>query len=330
MQIQVQEREYIFEQPCPIQSCHASTLIRLPNGDVLAAWFGGTREGNPDVTIWGSRRSQGLWSAPVKISDAGGQPHWNPVLFLAPDGRTWLFYKVGQRTATWHTRVMVSADGGLTWTASRPLVAGDVGGRGPVKNKPIVLSNDHWLAPASIEGDEWNAFVDESPDQGITWKQSALIPLQRQAGSEPSHPGAVTGKGVIQPTLWESPAGQVHMLLRSTETRIFRSDSTDGGRSWCQAYPTALPNNNSGIDLVKMDSGLLGLVFNPLGVNWGPRTPLIVSTSDDNGSTWRQGIVLEDGPGEYSYPSVITYQNELWVTYTWKRQRIVFVRLSLT
>ncbi|HHM12668.1 MAG TPA: sialidase, partial [Planctomycetaceae bacterium] len=34
-------------------------------------------------------------------------------------------------------------------------------------------------------------------------------------------------------------------------------------------------------------------------------------------------VVLEDAPGEYSYPAVIQSRNgDIHITYTWKRQRI--------
>lgn len=329
MNVEIQAKEFIFSEGRPFQSCHASTLVKLPGGDLLAAWFGGSREGQADVAIWCSRRVKGQWTEPVKVSDEDGIPHWNPVLFLAPDDQVWLFYKIGHQIPTWQTRIITSPDGGIQWTKSRPLMEGGVGGRGPVKNKPIVLSNGHWLAPASHEGEQWNAFVDESPDEGRTWIRSPFVPLRRWISGELSQPGDILGKGVIQPTLWESSPGKVHMLLRSTEGAIFRSDSTDGGKNWCIAYPTLLPNNNSGIDLVKMESGLLALVYNPVEKNWGKRTPLVVSLSEDNGLTWRQACVLEDDPGEYSYPAVIADREGLLITYTWKRRRIVFTRINL-
>ena len=47
----------------------------------MAAWFGGTKEGAPDVAIWGSRRVNGKWTAPVELEREKGFPSWNPVLF---------------------------------------------------------------------------------------------------------------------------------------------------------------------------------------------------------------------------------------------------------
>ncbi|MBD2868536.1 sialidase family protein [Paenibacillus arenilitoris] len=316
-------KEYLFEEDRPFRSCHASTLVALPDGTVVAAWFGGSREGAGDVAIWASRRADGVWTEPRKLADKEGMPHWNPVLFRRDDGTILLFYKIGERISSWTTMVMTSPDGGLTWTEPKPLVEGDTGGRGPVKNKPIVLADGTIAAPASLEPD-WDAFVDLSIDGGDTWTRSATVPLDH---------GALLGKGIIQPALWESAPGTVHMLTRSTEGAVYRSDSEDGGKTWRPAYATDLPNNNSGLDLVKTDGGLLALVYNPVrpeaGSTKGPRTPLVLRLSGDNGQTWQHELLLDQGEKQYSYPAVVAMGNVLYVTYTWKRERIAFYRIEL-
>ncbi|NCO96291.1 MAG: neuraminidase (sialidase), partial [Armatimonadetes bacterium] len=129
--------EHAFGDDRPFASCHASTLVELASGETLVAYFAGTHEKNPDVGIWHSRRTPAGWEPPRKVADFGGIAHWNPALFQAPDGRLWLFYKVGHVIPEWQTHVVTSADEGRTWTDPRELVPGDVGGRGPVKNKPI-------------------------------------------------------------------------------------------------------------------------------------------------------------------------------------------------
>ncbi len=329
-------REFVFTGKMPFASCHASHLTLLPGGDILAVWFGGSREGADDVAIWSARRSGGQWSPPVRVAAEAGLPHWNPVLFTGPDGAVLLFYKVGRQLKEWSTRLKISTNNGLTWTEPVELVPGDRGGRGPVRNKLIVLADGSWLAPASTEDGIWRAFADRSTDHGKTWRKSNAIliaGLNHEAIAEirsdiPVSEQSFHGRGVIQPTLWESEPGRVHMLLRSSEGRIYRSDSNDFGRTWSEAYPTGLPNNNSGIDLVKLPDGALALVFNPVGVNWGPRTPLIMAASADNGNTWRNELVLADGEGEYSYPAIIAAEDSIYLTYTWKRERIVFEELQ--
>ncbi|MBW7461842.1 exo-alpha-sialidase, partial [Paenibacillus sepulcri] len=102
---------------------------------------------------------------------------------------------------------------------------------------------------------------------------------------------------------------------------------------WSPAYPTDLPNNNSGIDLVRADDGLLALVYNPVrpeeGSTKGPRTPLVIRLSEDNGQTWHSELLLDQGEKQYSYPAVVARGDHLYVTYTWKRERIAFCRIPL-
>lgn len=328
MDIKIINKEFIFEQEKFFPQCHGSTLAILENGDIVASWFGGTHEKHPDVAIWLSRRQNGKWSDPVKIADKENIPCWNPVLFNSPQGKLFLFYKVGKTIPNWKTMVMTSDDGGFTWSEPKELVEGDIGGRGPVRCKPIVLSNGAWLAPASIETwKSWDAFVDMSMDNGETWIKSEFIPIDHKK---------LKGKGIIQPTLWESEPGKVHMLLRSTEGFIYRSDSNDFGVTWSPAYPTELPNNNSGIDLIKMDNGILVLVYNPVSGNWAERTPIVCSISKDNGHTWEQKLILDKNhnpksreDGEFSYPAIIGKGDNVYISYTWRRKSIAFYELKL-
>jgi len=310
-------RDFIFEDDRPFRECHASTLIRLNDGNFLIAWFGGTREKNPDVGIWMSKGKPGNWSAPHQVAKIRGDAHWNPVLF-EDKGTIYLYFKVGKEIYSWETWVMTSRNGGATWSEAVELVQGDFGGRGPVRNKPIILSNGTWLAGASHEEGLWSVFVDRSEDQGKTWTTTPYILLDRSE---------FNGLGVIQPALWESSPGNVHMLVRSTNGWIYRSDSKDYGKTWCTFYATDLPNNNSGVDLVKLADGTLVLVYNPVSGNWSSRALLNVAMSYDNGLTWPKTVVLENDPNiraEYSYPAIINYGNRVAITYTWKRQRIVF------
>jgi len=59
--------EFIFEQ-APFPSCHASTIAETPSG-LVAAWFGGTREKNPDVAIWISRREKNGWTQVGEVTN---------------------------------------------------------------------------------------------------------------------------------------------------------------------------------------------------------------------------------------------------------------------
>ena len=110
--------EFIFTK-APYPSCHAATIAETPDG-LVTAWFGGTKERNPDVGIWVSRFEAGRWTPSVEVAngvqnDTLRYPTWNPVLFQIPNGELMLFYKVGPSPSTWWGMLMKSADHGKTW-----------------------------------------------------------------------------------------------------------------------------------------------------------------------------------------------------------------------
>jgi predicted neuraminidase len=241
-------------------------------------------------------------------------------LFRDPERGLYLFFKAGPEIPFWQTFWMHSDDDGMTWSEPVELVPGDKGGRGPVKNKPIILSDGSWLAPASTEYQAWNAFSDRSEDGGITWTRSENIDLSDQV---------FKGKGAIQPTFWESAPGQVHALMRTQAGVIARADSGDYGRSWSAAFDSGLPNNNSGIDALKLEDGRILLVYNPVSVNWGHRYPLNLAVSSDNGVTWKDLVSLETEEGEFSYPSIVRTPEGVAITYTWRRDSVKCWRIPI-
>ncbi|MBK7949283.1 MAG: exo-alpha-sialidase [Deltaproteobacteria bacterium] len=335
------ERGFVFGEDRPFAQCHASTLVETRDGRLVVAFFAGPYEGHPDVAIWtaegrvdGSSGSSGappkaahgstVFAPPrraVKVRDVA---HWNPVLYRldgahAGDDVLALQFKVGDRIRTWETWIARSFDGGRRFEGAMPLVPGDRGGRGAVRNKPIRLASGDWLAGASIEAwRRWDAFFDRSPDGVGGWIATKRIDLDR---------ARFRGKGLIQPALWESKPGHVHALFRTTDGRIHQSDSDDDGRRWSRARPTRVPNNNSALDLARLDDGTLALACNPVPGNWAARTPLSLLFSRDEGETWPFRLDVETGPGEFSYPAVVASGGGLALCYTWNRRRIAFVRI---
>ncbi len=314
-------KEFIFDTSnAPTPSVHASTVVKTRQGDLIAAWFGGQKESAQDVRIWYSIRRNGKWSAPAVIEDGMDVAHWNPVLLERRSGEICLYYKVGVTIPTWQTYMVTSTDGGMTFGAPCEVVPGDVGGRGPVKNKAIYLSNGTLLAPASNEVGQWYPFIDLSHDEGKSWEM-CMIPL-------PDDEKFPTKPMVIQPTLWESEPGRVHALMRANRNYAYRSDSEDHGRTWCTAYVVPVPNNNSGLDAVGLGDNTVVLASNPVAKYCGPRTPLTLSVSYNNGMVFEHLLTLEDLPGEYSYPTIIADEEKLYVTYTHERKTIAFVEVQ--
>ena len=313
--------EYIFEN-APFKQCHASTIIELKDGSMMAAWFGGSHESNKDVEIWVSDKKDGSWMAPRSvangiINDSLRYACWNPVLFRAPDGLLSLYYKVGPNPREWWGMVIHSTDEGKSWSAPEKLPDGILG---PIKNKPVTLASGVILSPSSIETktDEWHSHIERSTDGGKSWEKIAIDP-QSQAK-------------VIQPTLLLYPEGKIQALLRSNQNYIMESWSSDEGKTWSPLAKTNVLNPNSGIDAVTLSSGLQVLIYNPMesGKDWvNGRNKLNVAVSVD-GKNWKDVAVLEDKPnGEFSYPAVIQPSDKVvHVVYTANRKAIKHVVLK--
>ncbi|MBM3854228.1 MAG: sialidase [Verrucomicrobia bacterium] len=308
--------EFIYEQ-APYPSCHASTIVEPSPGQLVAAWFGGTAEKNPDVGIWFSRREGGKWSPGVEVAN-GVQPEgrrhptWNPVLFQPRgDAPMMLFYKVGPSPQAWWGEVLTSRDGGKSWGPARRLPAGFYG---PIKNKPVQLADGTLLAPTSDETDErpskWRVYFERSTDGGTSWTKTPFL-----------NDGLMIG--AIQPSiLFHDRIGgnRLQAVGRTRQGKVFTVSSEDGGRTWASlGLLEGVPNPNAGTDAVTLQDGRHLLVYNPVTKG---RTPLVVALSRD-GRDWQQVLTLENEPGEYSYPAVIQAADGLvHLTYTWKRQRI--------
>jgi predicted neuraminidase len=306
---------------------HASTIVETRNGTIAAAWFGGTHERHPDVAIWFARLENGKWQTPVAIADGvqfdgTRNPTWNPVLFQAPDGELHLFYKVGPSPQTWWGMVIHSKDDGRTWGKPERLPEGILG---PIKNKPVTLSDGSWLSPSSTEDREgmtgvgnaaWRLHFERSADKGKTWTKTADV-------SSP------IGIEAIQPSILFHKNGQLQAMARTRQGTVAMTWSKDNGLTWSPLAATNLPNPNSGTDAITLADGRQLIVYNPSGhfpdqPGKGPRYPISVALSDD-GVTWRNVLTLEGGPlkSGYAYPAVIQASDgRIHISYTWDRKRI--------
>ncbi len=308
------QTEYIYTE-APFKSAHASTIVELNGGELLAAWFGGTREGNPDVGIWMARRTAEGWSEPRQVAQEPGVACYNPVLFRTPDSVLWLSYKFGPDPRRWSGAFRTSRDEGRTWSRVRYLQAGLLG---PIKNKPLILKDGTIVAGSSVESHRaWACWVERSEDNGKTWTKHGPIFV----------PGVLDG--IIQPTLVPLDDGRLRMFVRATSAigYICYADSKDQGKTWTEARPTSLPNPNSGIDSVRLQDGRIVMIYNHSKAG---RVPLDAAVSGDGGDTWNRFLTIESEPGSYAYPAVIqTADGNLHITYTWNRKRIKHVVLPL-
>jgi alpha-L-rhamnosidase len=311
--------EFIYEIGTqPFAQSHASTIADTPRG-LVVAWFGGTKEGNPDVGIWLSRHVDGKWTKPVEVANGDDGKRRltvvNPVLFQMPNGPLMLFYK----TSGWIGYVIRSSDGGATWSTPERLPSGVVG---PIKNRPILLEDGSVLSPSTtLRSTDWRVYFERSTDGGKSWNR--IGPLNDGVQISASYPSIlVQGKGRLQ------------AVGRTQQGRIFSIFSEDDGKTWSRMSFLDLPNPNSGTDALTLRDGRHLLVYNHSGLladrgsgrPAGYRSPLNVAVSRD-GIRWDAAIVLESEPRkEFSYPSVIqTTDGLVHVTYTYRRETIKHV-----
>jgi len=308
------EKGLIFEQSPEIPSSHASTIVQLPDGDMLCAWYSGKQEGAKDVAEWASRfeRKTGRWYRPYVLVDTPKLPEGNPVLFVAPDQKVFLYYATmeGPGWTSSSIKYMVSDDNARNFSPFQ--FFRKQWGWLP-RNHLLTLCSGQILFPLYNETLSRSEFM-ISKDQGITWERAGQI---------------VSRPGNIQPAVVEFDDGTLMALMRTTgkDGKIWQSYSKDKGKTWSKAEQTTLPNPNAGIDLIRLKSGELALAFNNSGQK---RTPLSIALSQDQGKTWPIIKDIETDDAEFSYPSLCQDQDgKIWLTYTWRRKAIGYAVFDL-
>ena len=303
--------------PNQFASVHAADLLELPNGDLLACWFAGSDEGNADISIAVARLKAGesTWSRGEIVSDDPSRSEQNPSLFLTPDGEIWLMYTAQTSRTPEHNphfnlqytaeiRRKISTDNGDTWGPTETMFSrpGSF-----CRQKIQVLSNGRWVFG------NWICFPDEtrcgsditvvqiSDDQGKTWRE---VEMPDSAGR-------------VHANLIETAPGELTALLRSRfADNIYISYSKNYGDSWTAPVRTCLPNNNSSISAVRLQSGCLALIYNAVRFNddtsrtvWPhQRCPVTFALSEDNGKTWPFKRIIEMGEGfvgEYNAMNIL-------------------------
>ncbi|MBQ8867997.1 MAG: family 78 glycoside hydrolase catalytic domain [Bacteroidaceae bacterium] len=355
----VVENQFLYET-ASFPECHSATIVELKNGDLLATYFGGTKERNPDVCIWTSRKPKGKseWQAPQLVADGVFNERirsafsdeeiksgverkacWNPVLFETPKGELLLFYKIGANVADWTGWLIRSKNNGKSWSEPEALPEGFLG---PIKNKPIVVDGKI-ICPSSTEVGGWKLHFEISDDWGKTWRMVGPIPADLALHTQDVAPDGLSGDSTklkplitIQPTILQLADGRLQALARTRNGFMATTYSDDRGETWSQVtLMKNLPQNNSGLDAVTMADGRHVLIYNNFftipSTPKGVRTPVDIAWSPD-GRQWKHVICLEDSPvKQYSYPSIIQGRDGmLHCIYTWRRQRVKYVKIDPT
>lgn len=325
-------------------SSHAANLLVLRNGDVLCFWFTGTAEGESGVGIVASRlpRGSSQWSKPLLIDSKQGESFQNPVPFQAPDGTLWLLHTTqpaGQGQAGAQVLVLRSRDNGHTW--SKPQMLFNAPGAF-IRNPLVLMPDGGWMLPMYY-----------TPSKGITTgaeSNYSVVKISRDEGETWTDCPIPQSNGYVQPSVIRLQNDHYVAFFRSRFADfIYKSTSPDGCH-WTAPAPTALPNNNASIQAAMLADHHIVIAFDNSSSpeisnkpKEGPRKPLAIALSIDNGDSWKWIRSVEPGRStsssppdkgtvsreEYSYPSVLQDPDgQIDLAFTFRRETIKFLRFS--
>lgn len=313
-------------------SAHSSAICALPSGDLMAVWYGGSREGAADVALFTARlpAGGGTWTPPIIAMDRAMAADeldrmikkiGNAVVFPDRAGSLWMVY-VSVSLGGWSgsaLNVKSSQDEGRTWGESQRLTLNPFFNLSSlVRNKPIYTSDGRIGLPVYHEmAVKFPQMLWLTPGPNGT----VLDYRMRNLSSE---------IGLIQPALVPLDHDRVLMMLRdqSMGRSLHTAFSDDNGWTWSDAEPSGLPNPDAAIDALRLRDGRILLVYNHAE---DKRENLRLAVSADQGRTWRTGVILEDAVNqEYSYPNLVEdRRGRIHLTYTWQRERIKHVTFNL-
>lgn len=319
---------------------HASSIVELPNGDLLVCWYRGSGERTADdVQVLGARKRKGSkeWSEPFLLADTPGFPDTNPALFVDSKQRVWLIWQAILANE-WHTALTIyriSTDwdkpGPPRWTTSEPLlvVPRNFAEKTKADLEPYAASTDERVAKwAKLQLEHaqdkyfsrmgWmtRAHPVELPSGRIIVPlysdgyDFSLMAITDDGGRTWSTSEPLVSHGGIQPAIARGKDGRLVAYMRDNgpaPKRLHVSESRDNGVTWSRVVDSEIPNPGSGSDVVTLRDGTWAFVGNDTERG---RHSLAVWLSDDEGRSWKWKRHLEldtraERPGSFHYPSII-------------------------
>lgn len=282
---------------------HPAVVEQFSNGDLYIAYYGGDGEYAERTAVYGMRKPAGedQWTEPEVIAETPFYSDGNPVVWQAPDSVVWLFYvcRYGDTWSTSRIKAKISQDLGKTWSDSF-MVALEEGMM--VCKKPVLLNNGDYLLPVYHETGHDTELV--GPDS--TSRFLRFTPGEKSwTEMTPVH----SKRGNIQPAVIQLSDDYLVAYCRrgggygpGHEGYIVRSESRDGGFTWSEGKDTEFPNPNAAIDLLKLPSGNVLLVYNN---SYLKRSPLTIALSTDSEKSWSHQRDIATADLDYGYPYAI-------------------------
>ncbi len=307
-------------------SVHGATATELANGDLMAAWYGGTDEAAHDVRIYTSTRNRrtGMWTQPQVLEARASTEQslhlhvksiGNPVLMASRDGVSLFYAAILFGGWSGATICMKSSPDGVHWSPAHRVTTS------PFLNIGMLVRSRPWrYSDGTIALPIYHELPRKWPAIARIDRRGRVIDEARISASQP----------LIQP--WVVPTGPFSAVafLRWSSSMpgcvtVTRSD--DAGVHWSAISDTRLVHRDSAVAAARLGDGSLLVVYN--NSVWD-RRDLSMARSADGGIHWSKPHPVEHDTTpdeivrrEYSYPYLFQDRDGLYhLLYTWQRTRI--------
>ena len=352
-QVKILKKQTIF--PLQDNHVHSSSIVELPNGDILSCWFEGSGERNADdVKIKGARLKNGekQWGKPFLLADTPEFPDCNPVLFLNPKNELFLFWIV-IKSNRWEESILKYKKS-IQYESYGP----------PVWSwQDIIL-----LKPGEDFKKSTELKFNELPERGVGWGEYAplyekmlveaagdktkrqsgwmtrtkplllnsgriLLPLYSDGfnfsiiaysddnGNRWKTSDPIVGYGNVQPSLTQRKNGDIVALMRDNgdrPNRVIQSISSDQGENWSTVKDLNIYNPGSSLHTLHLSGEKWLMVNNNLEHG---RNILNLNQSLDEGETWESIFEIENSDNQkdsFSYPTIIySKKKQIHLTYSY-------------
>ena len=321
----------------PIQNkhVHGSSIIELPNGDLLSCWFHGSGERKAnDVQIKGSRLKKGSnkWGDVFDMADTPSLPDCNPVLWIDKNDKLWLFW-IAVRANQWEnsmlryrTSINYLNKEIPTWNWQDNIILQP----GEKFRETIELAFKQYVdepmwAEYALPYSKLIIEASKDPEKRQKGWMTRIHPISLESGRvllplysdgynisivaisddngkhwKASNP--IVGLGPIQPSLVQKQNGHIVAYMRDSgddPKRILKSVSKDNGETWSFAIDTKIPNPSSSIEVLQLKNGNWIMACNDTESS---RSQMAILLSFNEGKSWEVKKYI----GKYEYNSGIT------------------------
>lgn len=349
----IESKKFVFEPQN--EHVHSSTLVELPSGDLLCAWFQGSGERTADdarimASKYLSRDKE--WQEPYILAETPGVPDCNPVLFLS-QGKLFLVW-IAVQANRWEyslLKVRITTDFMDTqirwdWQDNILLKPDESFADEVQKQFSIMPKTNHGWAEYAPKYDHLILSASKDAMKRSTGWMTRIKPLIQEDGEillplysdglnfsllarsldngktwKPSRP--IVGRGNIQPVLLRRKNGDLVAYMRDSgdaPSRVQMSVSKDEGYSWSYAVKTDIPSGAS-VEALKWSDEKWIMILNDTEDN--KRNKLSLYASENEGKDWQLIHHIENDEsekGRFSYPALIkTRDGKIHLTFSHHR-----------